>query len=129
MFIMLIKRNQQLQSINSCRAIGFADAHADWAAACEGTELKPGKRFRASQTSCTDIIALLFWRQLSCQASLSCLFPLSLSALASTYVPWTSDVTTPTHCADRRTLACCRRFVITPRTPPAYGLVYRRASE
>ena len=41
---------------------------------------------------------------------------LSLSALG---VTWPTDVTTPTHCADRRTVACVRAVRPNPPNPPS----------
>ena len=75
-----------------------------------GTELKPGKS-QLQRHHCPS-----FWWQVSFQAPLSCSFPLSLSALR---VPCPSDVTTPTHCADRRTLACVRAIRPNPPKPPS----------
>ena len=76
--------------------------------------LKSRKRLRASQTRCSSIIALLFWRQVSFQAPLSCLFPLSLS-LSALGVPWPTTLPRP---LTARTSSACGRFVRTPRTPP-----------
>ena len=68
------------QRINNCRAIGFADVQTFYDGSWSQGNITP--RLRASQTSCSTIIALcsFFWRQVSLQA-LANSFPLSLFLL------------------------------------------------
>ena len=48
----------------------------------------------------------------------------SLSLSFALGVTWPIDVTTPTHCADRRTLACVRAVRPNPPNPPSLRPTY-----
>ena len=99
-----IIKDQQLQRINSCRAIGFANAHADWARVevGEATLSQPNQLQRHHCPS--------FWQQVSFQAPLSCSFPLSLFLLLASHGPRRYQAV--------RTggpSSACGRFVRTPQ--------------